>query len=489
MAQAADWPQYRGPNHDGVSTDRIRTNWYNVPPRVVWRVPLTSGYSSFAVSQGKAVTMITLTNSETCVALNANTGTQLWVRSLEPGNYPNGYDGPRSTPTIDGNRVYCLTSHLKLFCLDLANGTNIWQTTVDRGGGVIAWQAAASPRVDGSRIFINCNQSGQALLTVNKTNGVVVSVGESDLMTHATPVAATIGNVRQMVFFSQSGLVGVNATNGAVLWRYPFTYNNTSVAASPVVVTESPTSAVVYCGADYNSGGAVARVTQTAPDAFSVAEVWKKTGNNYGNHWSTPVCVSNNLYGMYGASGSCPFRCLNLNTGTIVWSGPSSGSNYFGPGGVVVVNARRENNRVVDGILLIQSEGGNLVLARPITNSLSVITRTNAVLSGADNWNSLAVANGRIYARSTAEGICLDVAQVDPVVTSLTLQAGGHFRVQSAGTVGMPCDIWCTTNLVTGTWTNLGSAVETPAGSGNFSFIHSNAADLPARFYKVRQRL
>jgi outer membrane protein assembly factor BamB len=127
---ASDWPQYRGPTHDGISTENIRTNWSQSPPRRLWKVPLQPALSSFTVGGGRVFTQVRRPlnggDQEFCVAMNADTGAELWATPLGIADYPNGGvgsdDGPRSTPSLDGDRVYVLSSYLLLACLDVASG-------------------------------------------------------------------------------------------------------------------------------------------------------------------------------------------------------------------------------------------------------------------------------------------------------------------------------------------------------------------------------
>src|SRR5204863_3525216 len=134
--RAGDWPQYRGPNHDGISTEIIRTNWSQEAPRQVWKVPLDPGLSSFSVSGGKAFTQVRRSVNgeprEFCLALNAETGAEVWATLLgdDAAEYDGGVgsdDGPRSTPSVDGNFVYVLTSFLKLVCLGAGDGQVVWR--------------------------------------------------------------------------------------------------------------------------------------------------------------------------------------------------------------------------------------------------------------------------------------------------------------------------------------------------------------------------
>ena len=129
---AADWPQYRGPNHDGVSSEKILTTWPAGGPRQLWKTPLTDGFSSLTVGGGRAFTLVTReadgADQEMCVALDANTGKELWAAPLGIAKYDgggdsgteenSGGDGPRSTPSVDGDRVYTMSARLFLKCLE-----------------------------------------------------------------------------------------------------------------------------------------------------------------------------------------------------------------------------------------------------------------------------------------------------------------------------------------------------------------------------------
>ena len=280
---AVDWPQYRGPTHDGMSSETIRTNWSQEPPRQIWKVALPPALSSFAIGGGKAFTqlrrLVNGADREFCVALNADTGAEIWATPLGPADYPNGGvfpasdDGPRSTPSVDGNRVFVLTSYLRMVCLEAATGQEVWSRNLvtDFGGTVIAWQNAASPLIVGDLIFMNCNGPNQRLIALHKQDGSVAWKGQNDAMTQASPIHTTIAGVPQVVFLAQSGLVSVAPETGGVLWRYSFPYS-ISTAASPVVASN-----VVYCSAAYGSGAAAVRIVQKGA-LLTTNQVWKTSG-------------------------------------------------------------------------------------------------------------------------------------------------------------------------------------------------------------------
>ena len=404
FAQAADWTQYRGPNHDGISPEKIATQWPAAGPRQLWKTPLTGGFSSFAVGSSRAYTLVKRSidgaDQEVCVALDAATGKECWATPVGLAKYDGGGDdgakdnrggdGPRSTPSLDGEAVYVLSAYLSLYRLEANSGKVVWVKELNReyGGKVIAWQNAASPLIDGDLLFVNANAPGNCLLALHKSDGSLAWKGQADKMTQASPVAATILSVRQIIFFAQSGLVSVAPLDGTVLWRYPFRYN-VSTAASPVVAGD-----IVYCSAGYDVGSGAVKITRSGA-AFTATELWRIPGNKFCNHWSTPVYRDGYLYGLFGFKehGKCPLKCLDIATGKEVWS-----QEGFGPGGVLLV----------DGHVLVLGDKGQLVLAEATPKNYREVARCVAVSGKC--WNAPALCNGRIYARSTQEGVCLDVS-------------------------------------------------------------------------------
>jgi outer membrane protein assembly factor BamB len=393
-SHAADWPQYRGPNVDGSSPEQILKAWPREGPRVVWKVPLGPSFGSFAVSDGKAFCFIQRNvngeDKEVAVALDANTGKEIWSVPLGKPTYDHqGGDGPRSTPTVDGNRVYFLGAYLVLTCLDAATGKQIWQHDLvsEYNGRVIEWKSAASPILEGDLIFVNGGGRGQALLAFNKTDGKVVWKGQDDKPTHASPVPTTIHGVRQVIFFTQSGLVSVTPTKGEVLWRFSFPFR-TSTAASPVVWQD-----IVYCSAGYGVGGGACRVAKTEK-GFEAREIWRD--KNVISHWSTPVCKDGFLYGVFGFKefGKAPLKCVEIATGREKWS-----QSGFGSGGATIL---------VDDLVLVQGDRGPLVLAEAKPDAYNEITRAQVL--GGKCWTMPVMSNGRIYERNTKEGVCLEVS-------------------------------------------------------------------------------
>jgi hypothetical protein len=183
-------------------------------------------------------------------------------------------------------------------------------------------------------------------------------------------------------------LVALIPSTGQELWRYAFPYS-TSTGASPVVCDN-----IVYCSAAYNIGAAGVRISK-AGDGLAASEVWRKS-RQLMNHWATPVYHEGYLYGLYGhgAYGDAPLKCVQASTGKEMWSQPG-----FGLGGVLRVGEH----------LLVLSDFGDLVLVKASPTAYSESARFNAVAGKC--WNLAAISQGRIYARSTQEAVCLDVAE------------------------------------------------------------------------------
>lgn len=400
-AMAESWSQYRGPLHDGTSPEQItlRSSSGDLPHEV-WKIKTNTGFSSFTLGDGKAFTVVTRNvkgvDHEVCFALDASSGEELWASAMAEAQFDGagnsgagdnrGGDGPRSTPSYDNGHVYVLDAQLGLYCFDAATGTIVWSKDIvkEYNGKVIGWGSTACPLVDGGLVFVMGGGPGQALLAFNR-DGEVVWKGEDDKATHATPIVATIHGVRQVIFFTQSGLVAVVPKSGKVLWRqnYPF---RTSTAASPVVFED-----IVYCSAGYGVGAGAYRIKRSG-GTFASDEIWRRP-NKLFNHWSTSVCKDGYLYGMFSFKkyGKGPIKCVDIKTGEVQWS-----VGGFGPGNCIIVG---------DHVVAL-SDKGEVVLIE--TTPKEYRERYRADVLDGKCWSMPSFTDGHLYVRSTKEGTCLD---------------------------------------------------------------------------------
>ena len=399
-ASAADWLQYRGPNGDGSSPEALPAKW-PAAPKVLWKVPGGTGFSSFTVSGNYCFTIEGHGADEVLVARNATNGATLWKQNLGPAKYDGGGnagtkdnkdgDGPRSSPTISGKIVVAMHSDLVLHAFDGLTGKPLWKLDIikDHAGRNIRWQNAASPLFEGGLLYVAGGGEGQSFLAIDPANGKVVMKSGDATMTHATPVATTIHGQRQIIFFMQNGLTSVDPKTLKELWHGDFKFA-VSTAASPVVAGD-----YVYCSAGYSVGAAGFKISKTGSD-WKAEQIMRVPGDKQiANHWSTPVLFDGHLYGMFQFKeyGSGPVKAVKLPDGDIKWEQPG-----FGPGHVILT---------AGGGLLALSDAGDLVGIKATPAAYTELGRTK-VLTG-KCWTTPVLSNGRVFVRSTKEAACIQL--------------------------------------------------------------------------------
>jgi outer membrane protein assembly factor BamB len=407
-ASAADWPQYLGPTRNCISSEKIATKFAPSGPRKLWQHETPGGFSSFAITDGIAAT-ITLREiegapQEICLALEAKTGKELWAMSLGVANYlekgnggansgkstNRGGDGPRSTPAISNGRVFATSGNLGLFCFEAKTGKLIWKHDLIKefSGKNIQWNNAASPVIDGGLVFMAGGSEGQALFAFDQKTGKVAWKTGTETITHSSPTVATILGTRQVIFFVRSGLVSVDTKTSKTLWKQPFKFN-VSTAMTPLVAGD-----IVYCSAGYQVGSAAWRVSKSS-GAFKLTQLWMQPASVINNHWSTPTYKDGFFYGLFGFKefGTCPLKCVEVATGKVRWS-----QEGFGPGGVALAG----------DTLIVLGDAGQIVLAKAQPSGYRELSQWQAVSGKC--WNAPALADGRLYVRSTKEAACFDIS-------------------------------------------------------------------------------
>ena len=233
MAQATtNWPQWRGPGRDGISKETgLLKQWPADGPPLVWKAAGAGrGYSSLAISNGKVYTMGLRGDREFVIAFDVATGKEAWATAHGAAFHNDQGDGPRGTPTVDGDRVYALGGDGDLSALDARTGKIVWTKNVlkDFGGENITWGISESPLVLGDKVLVNAGGPGASIVALNKSNGSLVWKSQSDRAGYSSAIPLTLNGLTQVVFFTGQRAVGLDAKDGRLLWEYAKPSNRTA---------------------------------------------------------------------------------------------------------------------------------------------------------------------------------------------------------------------------------------------------------------------
>jgi outer membrane protein assembly factor BamB len=239
--RADDWPQWRGPNRDGLTKETgLLKEWPQEGPKLLWMAKdLGGGYSTPSLVGGKIFLISSRDKEEYCQAFDAKNGEKIWevrIGKVGPNMGPQ-YPGSRSTPTVDGEVLYALSSNGDLVCLETAKGEERWRKNykTDFGGVMGMWAFAESPLVDGDLLICSPGGKEATLVALKKMSGEVVWKSPvNDTAAYASPIVIKVGDKKQYVQFLHSGVVGVDAETGKVSWRYKDTKDQAANMMTPV---------------------------------------------------------------------------------------------------------------------------------------------------------------------------------------------------------------------------------------------------------------
>jgi outer membrane protein assembly factor BamB len=380
-AAAFDWPQWRGPNRDGISSEKDwNFNWPTAGPKQLWKANVGVGYSTVSVSKGRLFTMGNTADVDAVWCLDAETGKQVWKHTYScPATDPNGYHGTRSTPTIDDDRVYSLSRQGQLFCLNVADGKVIWSKDfkTDYGAKVPTWGYAESPLIEADRLIVTPGAPGASVVALDKMTGDVVWKNGDDPAAYSSLIAFNAGGERCLACFSLAGLVGRSAKDGKELWRHEWKTSWDVNAATPIISGDK-----IFISSGYNRGCALLQLTSN-----SVKVLWEN--RNMRNHHGTCVLWRDHLYGF----DESELRCLVWNTGQVKWK-----EGRYGKGTLLLAGDK----------FIIYSDKGRVAVAELSPAGLKELCGAQ-VLGGKDTWAMPVLSNGRLYCRSLENLVCLNV--------------------------------------------------------------------------------
>lgn len=399
---ADDWPQWRGPQRDGISRETgLLGDWPKQGPTLLWQVTnIGRGYSTPAVSNGRLYLMATegLTN-ESVEALDVKDGSRIWSTRLgnvgNPKQQPN-FPTARSTPTVDGDFLYALSSDGDLACLDLKTGIVRWKKNLRRdfGGKTAEWAYAESPLIDGDALICAPGGSEATVIALRKTTGDLLwkcPLSEGDDAGFSSAIVVEVGGIRQYVRLLTKGLVGIEASTGRLLWRYskPISKYGANIQ-TPLASGE-----YIFC----SSTGTGAGVVRLKVRGKEVEAEQVYFGPQYQTSIGGVVKVGDYLYGTTGEA----LLCTEFTTGQIKWKERALGAASLCYAG---------------GRLYLHGENGGVALVEPSPESY----REKARFTPSDQperinamekaWAYPVVAEGRLFIRDNNVLWCYAVGSV-----------------------------------------------------------------------------
>lgn len=384
IAVAGDWPHWRGPSYNGISDETGWTaDWPQGGPPILWRASIGIGFSSVAVSEGRAYAMGNVKDSDIVYCFDAETGEEIWRHSYSQRLDPKYYEGGTlASPTVAAGRVYTISKDGKAFCLDAETGIQVWAKDVLKEFEIkrTEWGCAGSPYVTDKMVIYNVGSGGLAL---DKEDGARVWQNGGGPGGYATPVPFTAGDKKCIALFGFREVMGLVAATGEELWRHEWRTRYDVHAADPIIVSDD----TIFISSGYGNGCALLKI-QMQGARGSVIELWRN--NSMCNKMNGSVLWEGHIYGVDEGGD---LRCLNLRTGDIVWK-----QGGFGQGSLMIA----------DGKLIVMGEKGNLVVAEASPEGYRV--RSSADILTGKCWTVPVLANGRIYTRNAAgDMVCVDV--------------------------------------------------------------------------------
>ena len=388
--RVSDWPDFRGPNRDGHYTAKlIQTGWPTTGLKPIWKQPVGGGYASFVVARvgnlDLAFTIEQRGDQEVVAAYDAATGREQWTSKWAAAFKEfMGGDGPRATPTFFGGYVYALGATGELRALDAATGNTVWRTNMltDAGAANLEWGMSASPLiVDDNVVVLPGGSGGKSVVAYNHRSGARVWSALDDRQAYVSPMLVTIDGVRQILVVSASRMIGLAASDGTLLWEYPWATFNGINAGQPIVIGTNR----VFISSSYDQGAAVIEVSMNGSRG-TLREIWRN--NRMKNQFSSSVLHEGYIYGL----DESILACVDPATGDQKWKG-----GRYGYGQIALAS----------GHIIVLTEDGDLALVRATPEKHVELTRFPA-LEG-KTWNHPAFANGLLLVRNLKEMAAFDL--------------------------------------------------------------------------------
>ena len=387
-----DWLQYRGPNRDGVALSKtpIKAWATGGSPVEVWKKPIGEGFSGIVISGKLLITAMAEDGREFLVAFDKATGREIWRLDLGEIFVEEMGNGPRTTPTIDGNFAYMLNSHGDLYCANIQSGKEVWKVSLSERFKIKRPRRGFSttPLIMGETLILHGGAKDSAFIGLDKKTGATTWQTGDSTAGHSSPFAATINNVEQSVFtiariVEKEGerqvleeAVAVS-NDGKILWRGP---SLSQIIAMPVFVPPNK----VFISSSVENGCLLIQVL-----ADGTAEtVWHN--KEMRNHFNSSVYYRDHIYGF----SSSTLKCLVAQTAERKWS-----RRGYGKGSLIIADEK----------LIVLSDRGKLALIEATPAGFTELAQAQ-VIKG-KSWTCPTLSEGKIYLRNQKEMACYDLTK------------------------------------------------------------------------------
>lgn len=395
VLQAADWPQFRGPARDNISKEvGLLRQWPAAGPKVLWTVPAGQGYAGAAIVAGRVYHHDY--NEEkgewSIVCRMLATGQEVW-RHVVPQKIRPNHGITRTVPASDGKMVFSIDPKCTLYALNAATGKVAWikNLVTEFKTKIPAWYNGQNPLLEPDRLII-ATGGDAVLVALNKTTGKEIWRTPNPgglLLSHASVMPATLGGVKQYLYGTIDGPLGVSAADGKLLWSYNRKFNIVAVPSPLAIDAER-----VLMTGPYDAGSVMVRV-KNAGGKWTAEPVFDFKNNEWNSEVHTPILYQGHFFAV-GKKKRGLFTCLNPD-GKIVWD--SDGKAAFELGSFLLA----------DGMFFVlEGKTGMLRLIEANTKGYKELAKAQ-VLSGEDVWGPMALSDGKLVLRDMTKMICLDV--------------------------------------------------------------------------------
>ncbi len=406
VLKAEDWLQWRGSGRANLSSETgLYDQWGDDGPPLAWMADgLGAGYASVTVKGDRIYTTGNFDDSQSAIAIDANDGKIVWKKAITEGAPKHGYEGSRTTPTIDGDRLYLVSSDGKIVCLNRESGDEIWSRNFSDWGGKMmsGWGFSESPLVDGDWVLCTPGGPDGMVVALDKISGKQVwatklpeygdeegvnSKNIRDGAGYASIVTSNGAGVKQYVQLVGRGLIGIRAKDGKLLWRYVRVSNGT--ANIPTAVVDGD---LVFTSTAYNTGAACLKLVANG-DGVTAEEVYWLDSKQFQNKHGGMTLVNGYIYAGHGNGSGLPI-CLNMKTGEVAW-GPERSE---GKGETSLIYA--------DGRIIMRRQDGVVILLEATPEAYREIGTFEPAYQEGKTWAHPTIANGKLYLREQGKLMC-----------------------------------------------------------------------------------